>query len=70
MRSSEVLQMLKSEYQAANGKTIGVYFTDTFEIDEEKNDPTSNVLRQIWTVAAAKDNFMCSQVKAVQCVKW
>ena len=47
--------MLNSEFPSSKDKTIGVYFTDTFEIDEVKQDPTSNVLRTIWTVAAAKE---------------
>ena len=40
-----MLAMINSEYPNSKGKTIGVYFTDTFEIDEGKTDPTSHVFR-------------------------
>ena len=62
IRATEVKNMLNNEYPSSRAHQIGVYFTDTFEITEEKNDPTSDVLRTIWTVASTKENFMCGDI--------
>lgn len=62
--------MLNSEYPNSKGKTIGVYFTDTFEINEDNNDETSDTMRTIWNVAAHKKNFMSNEIYAVSNMNW
>ena len=58
-RRNEVLDWLNKEYPSSRGKAIDVYFTDTFGMESDKSDETSNTLREIWTVAAAKEDFIC-----------
>ena len=61
-RAAEVINMLNKDHPSSKNHQIGVYFTDTYEITEEKNDPTSDVLRTIWTVASTKENFICGDI--------
>jgi len=44
-RRAEVITWLNSEYPNSKGKSIEVYFTDTFEINNDRTDETSIALK-------------------------
>lgn len=69
-RRDDVLKFIANEYPASKGKPIDVYFTDTFEVNNDQNDATSETLKLIWNVAAAKEDFKTSNIQAVKCVTW
>ena len=62
--------MLNKEHPLSQNYNIPVYFTDVFEMEETKQDPTTQVLRQIWTVASAKEYFQCSTIEASLVANW
>lgn len=69
-RTNEVVAMLNEECPASKGKHIGVFFTNSFEITEAKEDRTSEALREIWTFAATLEDFACSNAEAVKVADW
>lgn len=70
-RRNEVIAMLNKECPASKGKTISVYFTDTFEMEAPGyGDPTSAALQELYTHARTLNDFACSDTVAVHCTNW
>jgi len=44
-RKAQVIEMLNKEHPLSQNYNIPVYFTDVFEMEETKQDPTTQVLR-------------------------
>ena len=50
---------------------VPIYFTDTDEVEEDREDPTSKELQQCYlTAKAANEPFCCEGARPALCPNW